>query len=255
MISRLLWVIMSENRNLEDLVRYENISNHGAKGYLMNIQYDFYRSVTSPEPAYDFYMRLKAVPGKVSEKIRPVIRTYKNMFTHPSVFVKGGVKLFSDFYSNISSKIRSEDGKYTEIELRERNEATAYFISLIAGFAGTICGTRILCDLGVDGRIAASVGAPVAGYVLSMSSLVGSYMVLSKDDVKKKIKDSTDVVLALTPPTLIGALAGAPILGGIVNLGVDPGLVVGVNSTLGIITYAGIAGAAINSDSLLEKKK
>jgi len=121
----------------------------------------------------------------------------------------------------------------------------ALALSEVITIPGTYAGMGVAKLLGADNYTAAVIGGAVGNYIAGVLSYTAGYIALTRRErgysVKKAFIDSIKVGKDCFPTALALYLAEAPIISGLLALGMPRNQAVGLNLVLGMTAFLGVA--------------
>lgn len=173
-------------------------------------------------------------------------KLYLDVIREPSLLAKGMYNLVRDIGYELPKSLIQKRFRHEDLEKRlNGNASQALALSEVATVPGTYMGVALFKMVGVDDYTASVIGGSVGNYISGALSYILAYNLITRGDKRYSMKDafidSCKVVKDCFPAAMTLYLSEAPIISGLLAVGLPRNLAVGLNLAGGMAIFTGVA--------------
>lgn len=188
---------------------------------------------------------------RLRDEFLEVIGLYWRLLKKPTLFFTGLWLVLCDWFVNIPrSFFRTPEGEPRADKLN-RHSSFALGTSELVTIPGTYSGLWLFSMMGANKYVASVIGGAVGNYVSGVVSFAVIYLATTRRvdryRLTQAIGDSLKVIRDAFPVALLLYFLDAPVISGLLAIGLSKEVAVGLNLILGMALFTGVA-----KDSSLE---
>jgi hypothetical protein len=173
-------------------------------------------------------------------------KLYLQIIKNPFILIKGTYNVAKDVFYELPKSLLTRKSRKLNPKIKlEEDFSQALAISEVIALIGAFTVVYLFKAFGANDYIASIAGGSIGSYFSAIFSAIIVYVALTrwnkKYPIKKAFVDMLRVVKDCLPAALVLYITEAPIIGGCIAVGMPVNLAVGINITLGMIVFIGVA--------------
>jgi hypothetical protein len=190
-------------------------------------------------------METKGFVSSIKKGLRDTGKLYLEVAKRPYLLAIGSYNVVKDILYELPKSMLAKDSSES-LEARLNKKASqALALSEILTVPGTYAGLALFKRLGADDYTASVIGGAAGNYAAGALSYIAAYAAMTFNkkgySLKNSLKDALNVVKDCLPTAIALYVSEAPVVSGLIALGLGSNLAVGLNLALGMAIFTGVA--------------